>query len=137
LTREAAREQGFDARNASCGGRVERVREFGVLMAIGAKPRTVMAMIIAETVILGLLGLAFGLALGGALIAYFGRAGLPLPVGEAINYFMPFDTVIYMRFNWPAHAFAVAMVVVTCLLASLGPALRAGRLRVSEALRHI
>lgn len=116
---------------------LERVREFGVLMAIGAKPGVVRRLILLETLILGLLGLAFGLALGAGLILYYGRYGLPLPMGDAINYFMPFDTVIYLRFSWPSHLFAVAMVFLTCLIAAVGPAMKAGRLRVAEALRHL
>jgi ABC-type lipoprotein release transport system permease subunit len=81
--------------------------------------------------------MAGGLALGAALIRYYGRVGLPLPIGEAIAYFMPFDTVVYLRFAWEKHWFAVLAVFVTCTLAALAPALRAARLRPAEALRHV
>lgn len=115
----------------------ERVREFGVLMAIGARPRWVLRLILMESVILGLCGAAFGVALGAALIAHFGRVGLHLAVGDAFSYFLPFPSVIYMRPSWAQHAEACVAVVLTSLLAAVPPALRARRLKPAEALRHV
>lgn len=115
----------------------ERVREFGVLMAIGAKPRWILRLVVAESLILGCLGTVFGLAIGSALILYFGKVGLPLPIGDALSYFLPFPSVIFLRFSWASHAFAAGSVLVTSLLASIPPALRACRLRPAEALRHV
>ncbi len=115
----------------------ERVREFGVLMAIGARPRWVLKLVLLESAILGIIGTALGLAGGLVLIAYFGHAGLHLPVGDAFSYFMPFPDVIYMRVIWRDHAFAAVCILATSLLAACAPALRAGRLRPAEALRHV
>ena len=115
----------------------ERVREFGVLMAIGARPRWIVRLILAESLLLGFVGTALGLLIGSALIAHFGRRGLKLPVGEAFSYFLPFPSVIYMIPAWRMHAFACFAVFLITLLASLPPALRAGRLKPAEALRHV
>ena len=115
----------------------ERVREFGVLMAIGARPRWIVRLILAESLVLGLVGVLLGVATGAAMIAYFGRHGLHLPVGQAFSYFLPFPSVIYLRPSWHQHAFACASVFLITLLASLPPALRAGRLKPAEALRHV
>lgn len=115
----------------------ERVREFGVLMAIGAKPRWILRLVIAESLILGSIGTALGLAAGSALIVYFGKTGLPLPIGDALSYFIPFPSVIYLRFDWGGHAFAAASVFATSILAAVPPALRACRLKPVEALRHV
>lgn len=115
----------------------ERVREFGVLMAIGARPRWVMRLLLVESALLGAVGTVFGVCVGAALIAHFGRAGLSLPVGEALSYFLPFPSVIFMRPNWLAHAYACLAVFTTTILAALPPALRAGRLKPAEALRHV
>lgn len=115
----------------------ERVREFGVLMAIGARPRWIVRLLIVESALLGLVGTVLGLALGTALIAHYGRSGLYLPVGDAFKYFLPFPSVIYLRPSWGMHAFACATVFVVTLLATLPPALRAGRLKPAEALRHV
>jgi putative ABC transport system permease protein len=114
----------------------ERIREFGVLKAIGAKPRTVLQLVLLESMLLGALGAAIGVALGSALIVYFGRHGLPLPIGEAVAYFMPFDSVIFMRFSWGRHLFAIVLVFATCAIAAMIPARRAARLKAADALRH-
>lgn len=115
----------------------ERVREFGVLMAIGARPRWVLRLVLAESLVLSSLGVAFGVTLGSLMIAYFGKAGLALPIGDALSYFIPFPSVIYMRFAWSGHLFAAGCVFVTSVLAAVPPALRACRLRPAEALRHV
>lgn len=115
----------------------ERVREFGVLQALGARPGTLRRMILLESALMGALGLALGLALGGGLILYYGNTGLALPVGDAVGFFMPFDSVLYLRFDWPKHLTAVAVVLATSVLSGLPPALRASRLRPAEALRTL
>ncbi|MFA6317629.1 MAG: FtsX-like permease family protein [Elusimicrobiota bacterium] len=115
----------------------ERIREFGVLMAIGARPAWVMELVLFEAALLGLIGSAVGLLGGSAVIAYFGRWGLPLPLGDAISYFMPFPSVVYLRPAWPSHLTAALCVMAVSLAAALAPALRAGRLRPAEALRHV
>ncbi|MFH1726369.1 MAG: FtsX-like permease family protein [Elusimicrobiota bacterium] len=115
----------------------ERVREFGVLMAMGARPGVIRRLVILESCILGALGAAFGLAVGCGLIAFYGRTGLELPVGDAIAYFMPFDAKLFLRFNWGSHAVALGAVLLTSVLSAIPPALRASRTSPVEALRHL
>lgn len=115
----------------------ERVREFGVLMAMGAKPGWVMRLVIIESVSLGAVGTIVGLAIGSLMIAYFGRKGLHLPVGDALSYFLPFPSTLHLRPAWGSHIFAACSVLFTSLLAAVPPALRACRLKPAEALRHV
>ncbi|OGR60015.1 MAG: hypothetical protein A2X36_08635 [Elusimicrobia bacterium GWA2_69_24] len=115
----------------------ERVREFGVLMAIGAGPRFIRRMILLESGILGALGGALGLAAGCAIILYYRKAGFVLPVGESIGFFMPFDSVLFLRFDWGRHVTAGAAVLLTSVLSGLPPAFRASRMKPAESLRHI
>ena len=115
----------------------ERVREFGVLMAIGARPRWIARLVLVESALLGLVGTLLGAALGAALIGHFGRSGLSLPVGDAFKYFLPFPSVIFLRPAWGLHLFACATIFLVTLLATLPPALRAGRMKPAEALRHV
>jgi putative ABC transport system permease protein len=115
----------------------ERVREFGVLMAMGAKSRWVMRLVLLESLTLGAVGTAFGTAVGAAMIAWYGARGLHLPVGEAFSYFLPFPSVLYLQPHWGSHAFAAFSVMFTSGAAAIPPALRACRLRPAEALRHV
>ena len=75
--------------------------------------------------------------MGAAIIGYYGRWGLALPLGDAISYFMPFPSVVFLRPAWASHLGAGLCVMAVSLLAALPPALRAGRLRPAEALRHV
>ncbi|OGS04859.1 MAG: hypothetical protein A3G41_08350 [Elusimicrobia bacterium RIFCSPLOWO2_12_FULL_59_9] len=115
----------------------ERIREFGLLRAIGARPALVFKLLVAESALMGLLGIVSGLILGGWLIAYFGRYGLDLTLKEAMSYFIPFEAVIYLHPVWRLHLWAVFGSFTVCILASLGPALRGARLAVAKALQHI
>jgi len=115
----------------------ERVREFGVLMAIGARPNWVLKLVLMESILLGIVGTISGLLIGCAMITYFHHAGLHLPIGDALSYFLPFPSVLFLRYSWPSHLFAAGAVLVTSLIAAFPPALRACRLRPAEALRHV
>jgi ABC-type lipoprotein release transport system permease subunit len=115
----------------------ERIREFGVLRAVGARPGTLYRLLLAEAVILGALGVAGGMALGAGAIGFFGHVGLALPLGKAMSYFMPFDDVIFMRAQWAMHAWSAFGLFGVCVAAAVGPAVRGGRLVVSDALRHV
>ena len=114
----------------------ERIREFGLMMALGAKPAYVAFLIIAESVILGLLGIVTGLLFGSILILYFGKRGIPLPIGDAMGYWMPFDKVIYLKFAWKVHLLSAAAALLTSLVAAIFPAVHAARLKPAQALRH-
>jgi putative ABC transport system permease protein len=115
----------------------ERIREFGVLRALGARPSVVFQVLVTEAAMMGVLGALCGLILGGTLIGFFGATGLALPVGKAIAYFMPFDDVIFLRPEWGLHAWSALGLFGVCLLAALGPAWRAARLIIVDALHHI
>ncbi|MBI4346257.1 MAG: FtsX-like permease family protein, partial [Elusimicrobia bacterium] len=115
----------------------ERVREFGVLRALGARPLSVVRMIATEAFFLGVLGAASGLALGFGIISWWGATGLHLPIGKAVSYWLPFDAVIYLMPIWPLHLGSAAGLVLVSLVAAAGPAFRAARLVIAEALRAL
>ena len=50
---------------------VERIREFGVIIAVGADRRRVMRMVFAESLVLVLTGSVTGLIVAGSLVAWF------------------------------------------------------------------
>ena len=96
----------------------ERTAEIGLLKAVGATPRQILVLILAEATLLSLTGAALGLALGqaGALAL---RAALPdVPAQPP---------------DW-AVALVLTVALVTGLLFSLLPARRAARLDPVRAL---
>jgi lipoprotein-releasing system permease protein len=109
---------------------LEKTREIGVLMSLGAGRRGVRAIFLLEGVAIGGVGTALGCAVG--LAACFGldRYRLPLP-GDV--YFI--DT-LPVQLWWGDVALVAGLSVAICLLSALYPSWRASRLVPVEAIRY-
>ncbi len=112
---------------------MERVREFGVLRALGLQPSQLVRLLQWEGAAIGLLGGLLGLIATLALRAAANAAHIemPAPPGSAHGY--------------PLHIEAVPLVYLgtflflqlTLQVAALYPGLKAAKLRIVEALRHV
>jgi putative ABC transport system permease protein len=113
----------------------ERTREVGTLRALGARRGRVMALFLLEALFLGIAGGACG-GLGGAgLVALLGRTGIPA-FSEAQRYSYGGD-FLFPRVDWMDVVSVPSVMTVVCLLAALGPAVMAARLRPAAALRYV
>jgi len=102
---------------------VERIREFGVLAAIGWPRWRVMAMILAEALTIGLLGAA-----GGAFLSWVAvRSVQNLPSLRG---------VLHPVFRGSDYARALATAAAMSILGGLYPALRAALTQPMEQLRN-
>ncbi|WP_306590311.1 ABC transporter permease [Geothrix sp. 21YS21S-4] len=112
---------------------MERVREFGVLRAIGLQPTHLLGLLQWEGAFLGLggsfLGLAATLLLRAGLNAL--HIQMPSPPGTSHGYELHIHFV-------PAIYAAVALgLQATIQISALIPGLKAAKLRIVEALRHV
>lgn len=114
----------------------ERIREIGILMAIGTSPRRLVSGIVTESVLLTLLGVLIGLA-GGMLSIWLLRDGIDLSRWSEGLTAYGVSTRIVPVIRHRDLIVPVAAAIVTAVLASLWPALRAVRIRPAEAVRHI
>lgn len=112
---------------------MERLREFGTLRAVGLRPGQLLVLLQWEGAILGLAGCAVGLVLTLLL-----RAGLnalhlqmPAPPGTSHGYELNIHLVPWVYLG----AFLFLQAVLH--LSALAPGLKAARLRITEALRHV
>jgi len=117
---------------------LERTKEFGVLMAIGMRPRRLAGLVLLEAAFLGVLGSLAGLVLGGALVAYLVSYGIDYSayMGESLE-MEGLVLSTHMFGAWDPDrmgTYVVATVVVT-FLAGLYPAYHLSRLEPVEALR--
>jgi putative ABC transport system permease protein len=112
---------------------MERVREFGVLRAMGLQHGQLVSLLQWEGAFLGLLGSALGLVATLLL-----RAGLnalhlqmPAPPGTSHGY------ELNIHFVPGVYAIVAMGLQATLQLSALFPGLKAARLRIVEALRHV
>ncbi len=114
---------------------LERVRELGVLLAVGMKRRKVFSMIVAETTIIAIIGGIIGLLMSWGMIEILGNTGVPIPGGEGLEDF-GYASVLYPRIE-SSFYFEIALVlVIFAIIASLYPAWKAIRLQPAEAVRQ-
>ncbi len=116
---------------------MERVREFGVMMANGVRPAHVRKMLYAEAMFIVMLGTGLGMV-PAFLFIWYGRVrGFDLSgFSEGLGSFGVGSTV-YLELNWMHIFTGFGMIIFVVLLATLYPAIKASRLKPVEALRHV
>ncbi len=102
---------------------VERLKEFGLLSAIGWSRTRIWAMILGEAVVIGLVGAALG-------------SGLSALVIWAIGHFSSLRGVIELRFTAGSFGRALYTAAAMSLIGGIWPAWRAAHAEPLEALRH-
>ncbi len=101
----------------------ERRREMAILRSVGAQPRTILGLLVAEAGLLGLAGTALG-----ALLLHLVLLALRPIIDARFG--------LYLELGWPSGAElgALAAIVLAGLLAGLLPALRAYRLSLADGM---
>ncbi|MCB0116059.1 MAG: ABC transporter permease, partial [Caldilineaceae bacterium] len=112
----------------------ERIREMGILAALGMKRGQIMSMFVLEAAILGLVGVAIGIGLGSALVAYFGVNGIDIGDVGAATQGIAISTSMRTQFVPDTFAWLSVATLVIILLASLYPAWFAARMEPVDAL---
>jgi ABC-type lipoprotein release transport system permease subunit len=115
----------------------ERIREMGILAALGMKGRQIMLMFLMEAATLGLAGVVVGIALGSAGVAYLAEVGIEIGDITYAASGMALGTTMYGRFAPGTMAYLSAWTLVLILLASLYPASFAARLEPVKALQTL
>jgi len=106
----------------------ERTGEYAALKAVGFKPRHIAFIVAGEAALVGLLGGVVGLVLSYIVV----DRGVGKFFEENMTQFFP-----VFRVDGSTLAVALLVAIALGLCASLLPAIRASRLRVTEALRRV
>ncbi len=111
---------------------LERTREIGTIMALGARRSRVMALFLTEGAMLGMLGGGLGIIVGTGITWLVQQIGIPMPPppGTTITWFSEPALVPSVM------VFAFVLSLITALVSSWYPAYKASRLEVAQALRH-
>lgn len=114
---------------------IERIREIGVLMALGMKRNRIFAMIIIETISLSLVGGFAGLISGVIVIKVFNFTGINLSMfSEGLSYFN-ISTMLYPVLPLEFYPVLTLMIIFSAVVASIYPAIKATRLKPATAIR--
>ena len=115
----------------------ERIREFGLLKALGLKPKRIVQGVLLESLMLLLLGTAAGNLLGLLSISALAGTGIDLSSLAAGLEYVGMPRVIFPIIRAFDFILANAVVLVLGLVVSLYPALKAARFTPVEALTHV
>ncbi|MGB9664020.1 MAG: ABC transporter permease [Ignavibacteria bacterium] len=113
----------------------ERIREFGLLMAIGMKRIFLFILIILESIFLLFSGGLIGTLLGYISIKLLAIKGIDLSIVEEGLAAYGMSTILYPTLPLHMYITLFFMMTITAIIASISPALRAIRLKPAEAIR--
>ncbi len=114
----------------------ERVREIGLMLALGMKPSSILGQIIIESMLLLVFGLAIGNALAWASIEPL-KGGIDISIVAEGMEMMGAAAVLYPQLRMEDVILANVVVLVLGFLASLSPAWRASRYQPVEAITKV
>ena len=111
----------------------ERVREIGLMLALGMKPSSILGQIVIESMLLLVIGLAIGNVLAVATIEPL-KSGIDISMVAEGMEMMGASSVLYPQLRLQDVVLANTVVLVLGFFASLSPAWRASRYQPIEAI---
>ncbi len=114
---------------------LERKKELGMLLSIGMNKKKVFGMIIWESVFLALLSGPLGLLCSYIAITTFAKKGIDLSFAASGLRSVGIESTIYPYVENRFYYIISILVILTAILSSLYPAIKALKLNPSETLR--
>ena len=115
---------------------LERIKELGMLMAVGMNKIRVFKMIMLETVFLCLTGGVAGILIGSLVSAYYNEKGIDLSglYKEGLSA-IGYDAVVFPELFSEMIIIITILVILTGMIASVYPAFKALKLNPADAIR--
>jgi ABC-type lipoprotein release transport system permease subunit len=114
---------------------LERVKEIGMLMAVGMNRRRIFGMIILESVLLTITGGFIGILTGAAITKYFETTPIDISMFSKGLEKFGFATQVYTSYNTETLVTIAVLVIITGLISAVYPARKALKLNPAEATR--
>ena len=127
---------GFGILNTMLMSVLERIKEIGTLLSIGMRQYKIFSMVILETLCLAIFSGLIGLFLSVISINYFSETGLDLSmVSEGLAMF-GLGRFIFPVVDLNTYIMFLLFVIFTAVISAIYPAIKAIRLKPSEALHY-
>jgi len=127
----------FSVMNTQLMSVLERTHEFGIVMALGLRTARLSRLVLLETSLMALLGMALGVLFGSILTLILSHTGFTYPgldeMGEKFN----LPSRIYPELSLLSALLGPTVIFIGCLIAALYPALRLHLLKPVEAMRAV
>lgn len=128
---------GFGILNTILMSVTERFREFGIILAIGAKNTKLVWIVIFETLCISIIGLITGLILGVMLNYYVYYNPIKITGIMADMYTdLGFIPAIYTSVSVDIYIYTISYILLICLLAMIYPAYRVSKLEALKGIRY-
>jgi ABC-type lipoprotein release transport system permease subunit len=127
---------GFGIVNTTLMAVFERMREFGLMKALGMKPWWILRAVLVESFLLLICGMIIGNSLGLLSIYAFSGTGIDLSALAAGAEYAGMSRIIYPALALKDFLVANLTVLLLGLLVSLYPAIKASRFTPVQALAH-
>lgn len=128
---------GFGVANTMTFTVLQRIREFGVMLALGLRPKQLARLITVESALTGMVGFLIGAALGYALNLYLQREGINMRFYSEAFPDLGMPHTLYSKVAWWHALYGWVVVMLMALVAARAPARRAARLEPTEAMRYV
>lgn len=116
---------------------LERTREIGMMVALGTNRSILFKLVLLETIFLTTAGAPIGIFVSWLVANYYHRHGIDLSSdGTEMLRSFGFNAMIYPEFPTHALLYVLLIVIITAIISSLLPALKAVKLQPIEALSH-
>jgi ABC-type lipoprotein release transport system permease subunit len=116
---------------------MERIKELGMLKAVGMNNKKLFRMIMLETMFLSIIGGLLGLFFSYLTIQYYGHYGLSLAAFQEGYNSMGFSSIVYLQAETSFYIFTTILVIITAIAASIYPARKALKLNPAVAIREL
>jgi len=116
----------------------ERIKEYGVMKALGMGPLGIFNMVVAETMLMAITATVLGLLLGISLSWYFQTYGIDLTsVAEGATFSgVAYNSIWKSKLTLESVLQPVIVLYIMVALAAIYPAVKAARLNPIEAIHH-
>lgn len=116
----------------------ERVQEFGILMAMGMRPRQLARLVMLENVLMTLVAIAIGFTIGFVnawVNSWYGLNLNAFNVGESLADWGMANTVMFAKINVKGFLISFAVIFGISTLAAVYPAWKTARMKPVDALK--